>query len=171
MFQSLKERNVVYLLENSFRPVLKIAEVVSVKFPQQQLSNGQYSGFTSEMNVVAKADGAVINLEGVPCFENIFTSKDGSLTVCDSREVMAAHIDGKHSEVKRKIEEHEYNLSAAAAYEEMQKTLNPQLAKEQERDMEIGNLSRRMNDLEQNISGIQAGINELLKAWQPNNKQ
>ena len=35
MFQSLKERNVVYLLENSFRPVLKIAEVVSVKFPQQ----------------------------------------------------------------------------------------------------------------------------------------
>lgn len=168
MFQSLKERNVVYLLENSFRPVLKIAEVVSVKFPQQTV-NGQYNGFTSEMNVVAKADGAVINLEGVPCFENIFTSKDGSLTVCDSREVMAAHIDGKHSEVKRKIEEHEYNLSAAAAYEEMQKTLNPQLAKEQERDAEINNLSLRMDGLEKNISGIQAGINELLKAWQPNN--
>ena len=171
MFQSLKEKSVVYLLENDFKPVLKPAEVVSIKFPQQLAAGGQYSGLMSEMNIVVKAEGGVVTLEGVPCFENIYTSKDGALTVCDSREVMAAHVEGKYVDVKRKIEEHEYNLSAAAAYEEMQKTLNPQLAKEQERDEEMQKLTKRMDGFEQSISGIQAGINELLKVWQPNNKQ
>ncbi|MBO5002257.1 MAG: hypothetical protein J6C66_06105 [Prevotella sp.] len=165
MFHSLKEKSVVYLLKNEFVPVLLPAEVVSVKFPQQL----QYGNLSSEMNIVVKAEGSVVNLEGVPCYENLFTSKDGSLTVCDSKEVMAAHIDAEYTKCRNTIESYDYSVSAAQAYEGMQKILNPQLAREQERDVEIKQLNRRMDGLEQNLTGIQAGINELLKAWQPNN--
>lgn len=169
MFQSLKEKSVLYLLENSFKPQLKIAEVVNVKYPQSV--GGQFGNICNEMNIVVRAeDGSVVNLESVPCFENIFTSKDQSLTVCDSRDVMAAHVAALNSECKRKIEAHEYNVSASAAYDDIEMRLNPQLAKEQERDAEINNLNRRMESIEMNITGIQAGISNLLEAINPKKK-
>ncbi len=159
MFQSLKEKSVLFLLENGGKPTFKYGEVASVKYPQMPVG-GQYS--MNEMNIVVKTDGGVVNLEGVPCFENIFTSKDGSLTVSDSQEVMAAHVANLNRECKRKIGEHEYNVSASKEYDGIELLLNPQLAKEQERDAEMQKLNERMNGLEQNISGIQDGIKELL---------
>ena len=147
MFQSLKEKSVLFLLENGAKPKFMYGEVVSVKYPQMSVG-GQYS-----MNE---------NLEGVPCYENIFTSKDGSLTVSDSQEVIAAHVANLNRECKRKIKEHEYNVTASKEYDGIELLLNPQLAKEQERDAEMQKLNERMNGLEQNISGIQDGIKELL---------
>ena len=159
MFQSLKEKSVLFLLENGAKPKFMYGEVVSVKYPQMPVG-GQYS--MNEMNIVVKTDGGVVNLEGVPCYENIFTSKDGSLTVSDSQEVIAAHVANLNRECKRKIKEHEYNVTASKEYDGIELLLNPQLAKEQERDAEMQKLNERMNGLEQNITGIQDGIKELL---------
>lgn len=162
MFQNLKANDALYIIDKSGVPSLKIGQVVNVGKPMPAApvqTPGLMLGLNQQFQITirAKIDGQ----EGD--FGQLLTSESvhdyGNMIITDSRESLLSEIDKIRMKSQGELDRHDLNEKTVAACEEMSKTLNPEYAKEKERDEAISSLGGRLDSIESMLTQFMEQLN------------
>lgn len=163
MFQNLRPGNTIYILDKTDVPALKTGTVLNVGSPMA-VYNTQTAGLTMgmqpkmELSVRAKVGEQEGDFAHLPCDQGVHDY--GNMIVADSREAMLSEVDAMKQRAQEVLDSVDKNKATIAACEGMFKVLNPNFAKEAERDAEIKNLSGRLDGIEASLSQITKLLNK-----------
>lgn len=106
-----------------------------------------------------------IDLKKLPAAQSI-CSPDGhpQILVSDNREAILAEVEGIERTSQAIVDGYDLNVSIVAACADMKRVLNPQLAKEQQRDEEINDLKDKIGSIEGSIGRIDEKLEAFLRA-------
>ena len=163
MFQNLRQGSVLYVLEKSEKPVLKMGEVVSVGAPTPMYNTqtaGLTMGFQPTMEVVvrAKVDGKEGDFPHLPATNGVHDY--GNMVVTDSREAMLGEVDTLKRTAENVLASVERNENVVSECDTILKSLNPDYAKAKERDEAISNLNNRLDGIESTMSQVLKLLNK-----------
>ena len=163
MFQNLKVNDALYVIDKSNGvPCLKIGQVVNVGKPMPATpvqTPGMMLGLNQQFQITirAKIDGQ----EGD--FSQLLTNESvhdyGNVIITDSHEAVLSEIDKIRMKSQGELDRHDLNEKTVAACEEMSRTVNPEYAKEKERDEAISNLGGRLDNIESMLTKFMERLN------------
>lgn len=162
MFQNLKENDALYVIDKSGVPSLKIGQVVSVGKPMPAApvqTPGLMLGMNQQFQITirAKIDGQEGDFGQLLTTESVHDY--GKMLIIDNRETLLSEIDKMRMKAQGELDRHDLNEQTVAACEEMSRTVNPEYAKEKERDEAISNLGGRLDNIESMLSKFMEQIN------------
>jgi hypothetical protein len=162
MFQNLKVNDALYVIDKSGVPSLKIGQVVSVGKPMPATpvqTPGLMLGLNQQyqISIRAKVDGQEGDFSQLLTTESVHDY--GNMLITDSRESLLSEIDKIRMKSQGELDRQQVNEQTVVACEEMSKTLNPEYAKEKERDEAISSLGGRLDNIESMLSKFMEQIN------------
>lgn len=162
MFQNLRQGNTIYVIDKSGVPSLKLGQVVSVSNPTPVYNNTTPITIglqaKTEVLVRAKVDDKEGDFPHLPSDQNVHDY--GNMVVTDSREAALSEIEALKQFSQSVIDSVPHHEESIIACEEIAKSLNPNYAKEKERDEAIGKLSGRLDGIEENMAQILKLLNK-----------
>lgn len=163
MFQNLRENDVIYVIDKSNGvPSLRTGQVKSVGKPMPATPT-QTAGLMIGMNpqfqitIRAKIDGQEGDFGQLLTTESVHDY--GKMLIIDNRESLLSEIDKMRMKAQGELDRQDLNEKTVAACEEMSRTVNPEYAKEKERDEAISNLGGRLDNIESMLSKFMEQIN------------
>jgi hypothetical protein len=162
MFKNLKVNDALYVIDKSGVPSLKIGQVVSVGKPMPAApvqTPGLMLGMNQQFQITirAKIDGQEGDFNQLLTTESVHDY--GNMLITDNRESLLSEIDKIRMKSQGELDRHNINEQTVVACEEMSKTLNPEYAKEKERDEAISNLGGRLDNIESMLSRFMEQLN------------
>lgn len=169
MFQGLRENGAIYILDKT-----NIVPKLSVGIIEKK--SDVYSRYgTPTMPMMSQPMDGVIDftlrigndtaeLQKIPANQSV-CSPEGqpNIVVSDNREAILAEVANIKRQRQEVVDAYEPSVEALAACEEMELVLNPQLAKEQQRDEEINNLKDKIGGIEDSIGKIDEKLDAFLR--------
>ena len=138
MFSSLQQGSIVYILDKSERPKLKCGEVIGVSAPKFQAIGSTIQDYSN-----------------IPSTNNVVSYNNGKLILSETKQGLQSDVEStlqNSKQIVNNIETYKQNIIDC---EEILKELNPQFAKDKERD-------DRLNTLELKFEGVENKIDKLL---------
>jgi hypothetical protein len=163
MFQNLKQNDALYVIDKSSGvPSLKIGQVVSVGKPMPAnpvQTPGLMLGMNQQFQIAirAKVDGQEGDFGQLLTTESVHDY--GKMLIIDNREALLSEIDKMRMKAQGELDRRDLNEQTVAACEEMSRTVNPEYAKEKERDEAISSLGGRLDNIESMLSKFMEQIN------------
>lgn len=162
MFQNLKVNDALYVIDKSGVPSLKIGQVVSVGKPMPAnpvQTPGLMLGMNQQFQITirAKVDGQEGDFNQLLTTESVHDY--GNMLITDSRESLLSEIDKIRMKSQGELDRQQVNEQTVVACEEMSKTLNPEYAKEKERDEAISSLGGRLDNIESMLTKFMERLN------------
>lgn len=148
MFSSLQQGNIVYILDKTARPKLKYGEIVGVSVPN-------FTSLGSTVNLKISIDGTTQDFNNIPSNNSIISYNNGKLTISETKQGLQNEVDSTLQNSKQIIDNIETYKQNIIDCEEILKQLNPQFAKDKERD-------ERLNSLEVKFEGVKDKLDQLL---------
>lgn len=148
MFSSLQQGNIVYILDKTARPKLKYGEIVGVSVPN-------FTSLGSTINLKISIDGTTQDFNNIPSNNSIISYNNGKLTISETKQGLQNEVDSTLQNSKQIIDNIETYKQNIIDCEEILKQLNPQFAKDKERD-------ERLNSLEVKFEGVKDKLDQLL---------
>ena len=148
MFSSLQQGNIVYILDKTARPKLKYGEIVGVSVPN-------FTSLGSTVNLKISIDGTTQDFNNIPSNNSIISYNNGKLTISETKQGLQNEVDSTLQNSKQIIDNIETYKQNIIDCEEILKQLNPQFAKDKERD-------ERLNSLEIKFEGVEDKLDQLL---------
>lgn len=161
MFSTLRKGSPIYILDRTSAPEVKLGyiENVSIPRPMYPTYNPQVSLGTN-MQMVVDLNVRIDNETKEFCVpSNLSLHTYGDYTLSENKEAMISEVDSLLQNSKDVLDSVDKHKEAISAYEKILKNLNPVYAKEQERDVAIGNLSERVDSIQNSLDRLE----ELLK--------
>ena len=161
MFSTLRKGQSIYVLDRTSDPEVKLGyiENVSIPRPMYPTYNPQVSLGTN-MQMVVDLNVRIDNETKEFCVpSNLSLHTYGDYTLSENKEAMISEVDSLLQNSKDVLDSVDKHKEAISAYEKILKNLNPVYAKEQERDVAIGNLSQRVDSIQNSLDRLE----ELLK--------
>ena len=153
MFSALNQGSLIYILDKTDRPTFKIGEVVSTTQPQLNLpySNSNYG----PIDLKVKIDRSIHEYNSIPSSNSIITYNSGKITLSETKQGLQSEVESilqNSKQILDNIDKYQNNITDC---ENILKQLNPQFAKDKERD-------DRLNNLEQRFDGVENKLDKLL---------
>lgn len=170
MFQGLRENGTIYILDKT-----NIVPKLSVGYVEKRSDVYSRFGNPSMPMMTQPADGVIdfsirigndsAELEKIPANQSV-CSPEGqpNIIVSDNREAILAEVANTKRQRQEVVDAYEPSVEALTACEEMELILNPQLAKEQQRDEEINNLKDKIGGIEESIGKMDEKLDAFLRA-------
>ena len=165
MFSGLRANSVIYLLDKSDRPRLRIGQVVSISNPMPKLGQMPYTNDTY-VDIVAKVGEESINLNQLPSQLTI-ANFGTAMVVSESREAMLAEVEGMKRASQSILDSVEQHQAVVEECDRMMADLNPTIAKERANDERIGAMEQRMGGIEGALTSIQSMLEDALSRPAP----
>lgn len=158
MFSALRQGSIIYILDKTNEPKIKIGyiETVSVPHPLYKTYNPAVSFGTNMQTVVditVKVDDSKVQFECVPA--NLSIHSNGDMTISESREAMISEVDAMLQNSKNILSSVDKHKTIIASCENILKELNPVYAKEQERDTAIDSLTEQVNNMQSVLNRLE----------------
>ena len=170
MFQGLRENAPIYILDKTNEiPKLSVGYVEKRSDVYSRYGTPTMPMMSQPMDGVidfsVRIGNEVIDLKKLPAAQSI-CSPDGhpQIVVSDNREAILAEVDGIERTSQAIVDGYDLNVSIVSACAEMKRVLNPQLAKEQQRDEDINNLKDKIGGIEDSIGRIDEKLEAFLRA-------
>lgn len=163
MFSTLQPGSTVYVLCREERPKLYVAKVTerTEPVPNMNAPRPMYGQpLPNVVKVVAEADGNTFIFNEVDANSKLFVSKQNAI-ISTTKEDMAAEWDRITAISRQALDSMAYHQGILDADDGIRAMLNPQFAKEQEREMKMGVLETKMTGIEQALSSIQTMLSSL----------
>ena len=174
MFSALRQHSTIYILLKSNPPKLIPAQVEGVSQPQTKMGTTTFNafgqGYQSTVNIVASDNEgnryefpdmrADLSIENKTC-------NGTEAVISESREAMLSEVKGMRKSSQNILDSMPYHNSIVEACALMEAQLDPQQAKDQERDKEMLQLRSEMNGLKGSMEDIKNMLGRVLD----NNKQ
>lgn len=156
MFSALRQGSTIYVLAMEGRPKVYVAQVTEHTNPVPKLVNTPpMYGQPQQMTVDIKATDGKTNFQFDKLDANaVVFEYVGNNIVATNLDALNVEWDKRLSASKHHIEMTPYHQGVIDASSEILSVLNPQYAKEQERDKEIGALKQKMSGIESSLSNI-----------------
>lgn len=164
-FQSLGSGNPFYVLRKGEKPILEVGVVKSktqprAKFPTQTPNIMTGMQYQQVIDVVATINGKDETFSEVPI--NVEIAARGNDTFSGSREAMLQAVDAMLQTSKKAIEQVPYHKNVIVETEKMLEVLNPQYAENKKQARTIQSLEEKQRATEQQLTGMQSQIGEML---------
>lgn len=147
MFSSLTQGSIVYILDKQDRPKLKCGEVVGVSALKFQ-ANG------STVDLKINSEGIIQDYGNIPSNSSIVSYNNGKVTISETKQGLQNEVESTLQNSKNIVNNIEVYKQNIIDYEEILKQLNPQFAKDKERDTRLNNLELKFEGVEDKIDKI-----------------
>lgn len=153
MFQGVRQGSVLYILRKGETPTLTPAQVVSVSNPYAPANPQNIFAQPSVVDIQVNVNGEVTILKEMPALSEFTTSQDGTV-VADNPETMLAEVKNLHRTSQQIVESAPHHEKLLPVYESFYDILDPNLAKEREKDKRLSFLESKVNGMEGTLSDI-----------------
>ena len=147
MFSSLTQGSIVYILDKQDRPKLKCGEVVGVSALKFQ-ANG------STVDLKINSEGIIQDYGNIPSNSSIVSYNNEKVTISETKQGLQNEVESTLQNSKNIVNNIEIYKQNIIDYEEILKQLNPQFAKDKERDTRLNNLELKFEGVEDKIDKI-----------------
>ena len=148
MFSALAQGSSVYILDKTSSPKYLIGEVVGVSQPKINF-NGQ-----STVDLRVNVDNSIQEFSNLLSINSISTYNGGKVIISETKQGIQNEVESilDHSrKIINNIDTYKQNITDC---EEILKQLNPQFAKDKERDDRLFNLESRFDGVESKLDKI-----------------
>ena len=147
MFSALSQGSSIYLLDKTSSPKFLVGEIVGVTQPK-------YSFNQATVDLKVKIEDSVQEFNNLPSINSMSTYNSGKLLISETKQ-------GIQNEVETILNNSQNILSNINTYkqtvkdcENILKQINPQFAKDKERDDRLQNLESRFDGVESKLDKI-----------------
>ena len=147
MFSALSQGSNIYLLDKTSSPKLLVGEIVGVTQPKFT-----YNQATVDLKV--KVDDSIQEFNNLPSINSIVTYNNGKLIISETKQGIQNEVESvltTSQNILNNIETYKSNIKNC---EDILKQLNPQFAKDKERDDRLQNLESRFDGVETKLDKI-----------------
>lgn len=155
MFSAIKDGSIIHILNKREKLTYSIGRVISVKNPQFNnnfYQNGQY--FNGEIDISVDVNGKQIDFGKVPPSQNIAYYDNGNTIISENSENIINEVRNAIQISDSILNTVDYHKSIKVDGEDILKQLDPRFAKEKDRDEEINNLNKRMDNVDVTLKQI-----------------
>ena len=163
MFQGVRQGSVLYILRKGENPTLTQAQVISVSNPYTPANPKNIFAQASVVDIQVSVNGENTTLKEMPALSEFTASPDGTV-VSDNPESMINEVKNLHRTSQQIVDSAPHHQSLLPIYESFYDILDPNLAKEREKD-------KRLNLLEEEMKGMKGTITDIHKLLLSNLKQ
>ena len=145
MFSALSQGSSIYLLDKTSSPKFLIGEVIGVTQPNYALAT---------VNLKVKIDDTIQEFNNLPSINSIVTYNNGKLIISETKQGIQNEVESiltNSKQILGNIDTYKQNIIDC---EEILKQLNPQFAKDKERDDRLYNLETRFDGVESKLDKI-----------------
>lgn len=162
MFSALNQGSIIYILDKTDRPKFKVGEVVSVSQPKVDYNStgqfGQYQATTVDIKV--NVEGNTYEYNSIPSSYSVVTYNNGKITLSETKQGLQSEVESILQNSKQIVERIDTYKQNIVDCESILKQLNPQFAKDKERDERLNNLEERFGGVEDRLDKIINLINK-----------
>ena len=147
MFSALSQGSSIYLLDKTSSPKLLVGEVVGVTQPKFV-----YNQATVDLKV--RVEDTIQEFNNLPSVSNTVTYNGGKLLISETKQGIQAEVEGilaNSQNILNNVDTYKQNVIDC---ENILKQLNPQFARDKERDDRLQNLETRFDGVETKLDKI-----------------
>lgn len=161
MFSALNQGSLIYILDKTGSPKFKMGQIISVSQPKIDYSQ-QYGGFNnpSTIDIKVSIDGSTYEYNSIPSNYSVVSYNNGKITLSETKKDLQQEVESllqNSRQIVDKIDIYKQNIIDC---ENILKELNPQFAKDKERDDKINNLEQKFSNVEDKLDRIFNLINK-----------
>lgn len=155
MFSALNQGSLVYIIDKTDGIKFKVGEIIGVS----QLNYGSQS-FNSLNQVVPtldlkiKADNETLEFNAIPSNLSTVAYNNGKLIISETKQGVQTEVEAVLQNSKQIVNNIDYYKDTIVDCENILKQLNPQFAKDKERDETIDNLKSKVDNMEIKIDKL-----------------
>ena len=157
MFSALNQGSIIYILDKTERPKFKVGEIVSISQPKVDYNTtgqfGQYQATTVDIKV--NIDGNTYEYNSIPSSYSVITYNNGKITLSETKQGLQSEVESILQNSKQIVERIDTYKQNIVDCESILKELNPQFAKDKERD-------ERLNSLEERFGGVEDKLDKII---------
>lgn len=149
MFSALSQGSSIYLLDKTSTPKFDVGEVVGVSQPKVNYGQPQ-----TTVDLKVKVDDNIQEFNNLPSINSIVTYNGGKLIISETRQAIQSEVEtilNKSRQILDNIASYKENIAECEA---ILKQLNPQFAKDKERDDRLLSLENRFDGVESKLDKI-----------------
>lgn len=149
MFSALRQGSILYILEKGENPSLMTGQVIGVTQP------GYNSGFLQNgplVDISVKCGEQNMDFKNVP--SSLSVTGYNNVIIAETRELMSNEVENLLQGSRNVLDSVDYHKNMINSCEGILKTLNPEFAREKERDKDINDLKGRMGGMETKMDEI-----------------
>ena len=157
MFSALNQGSIIYILDKTERHKFKVGEIISISQPKVDYNStgqfGQYQANTVDIKV--NIDGNTYEYNSIPSSYSVITYNNGKITLSETKQGLQSEVESilqNSKQIVDKINVYKQNITDC---ENILKELNPQFAKDKERD-------ERLNSLEERFGGVEDRLDKII---------
>lgn len=147
MFSALSQGSSIYLLDKTSSPKFVIGEVVGVTQPK-------YNFNQATVDLKVKVDDSIQEFNNLPGINNIITYNNGKVIISETKQGIQNEVETILTNSKNILDNVDTYKQNVEDCEKILKQLNPQFAKDKERDDRLQNLESRFDGVESKLDKI-----------------
>lgn len=147
MFSALSQGSSIYLLDKTSSPKFVVGEVVGVTQPK-------YNFNQATVDLKVKVDDSIQEFNNLPGINNIITYNNGKVIISETKQGIQNEVETILTNSKNILDNIDTYKQNIEDCEKILKQLNPQFAKDKERDDRLQNLESRFDGVESKLDKI-----------------
>lgn len=150
MFSALQQNSLVYILDKTDGTKFKVGKVESISAPQTNYNLG-----TSYINIKVNVDGNIHEYNQIPSNLESVSYNNNRITLSETKQGLQSEVETILQNSRQIVDNIDTYKQNIVECENILKQLNPQFAKDKERD-------ERLTALEDKFSGVESKIDKLI---------
>lgn len=150
MFSALNQGSPIYLLDKTSSPKYQVGEIIGISQPKINYNFGQ----TTTVDLKVKIDDSVQDFNSIPGINSVVTYNNGKLIISETKQGIQNEVESILHNSKHIVDNIDIYKQNISDCEEILKQLNPQFAKDKERDDRLTNLEDRFGNVESKLDKI-----------------
>lgn len=157
MFSALNQGSIIYILDKTERPKFKVGEIISISQPKVDYnSTGQFGQYqVTTVDIKVNIDGNTYEYNSIPSSYSVITYNNGKITLSETKQGLQSEVESILQNSKQIVERIDIYKQNIIDCESILKELNPQFAKDKERD-------ERLNSLEERFGGVEDRLDKII---------
>lgn len=147
MFSALSQGSSIYLLDKTSSPKFIIGEVVGVTQPKYNFSQ-------ATVDLKVKVDDSIQEFNNLPSINNIVTYNNGKIIISETKQGIQNEVETILTNSKNILDNIDTYKQNVEECEIILKQINPQFAKDKERDDRLQSLENRFDGVESKLDKI-----------------
>lgn len=147
MFSALTQGSSIYLLDKTSTLEYKVGEIIGVSQPK-------YSFGQNTVDLKVKIDDNVQEFNNLPSINSIMTYNNGKVIISETKQGIQNEVESIIQNRKNILENVENYKKDIEEGESILKQINPQFAKDKEREERLSNLEDRFDNVESKLDKI-----------------
>lgn len=159
MFSTLNQGSLIYILDKTDTPQIKIGEVTANQ-PTLSSTGGYLPN--SNCNIKVKIDGAIYDYSNIPAASTIVTYNNGKIILSETKQGLQTEVESmlqSSRDIVNNLNKYKNNIVVC---ENLLKDLNPQYAKDKARDEQISKLETKVSTIGDKLDKVLEAINNKI---------